>query len=76
MPRLSDGALETLLELEAEARDGIGFTADERAEYLAYLEATEADAAEVDSLADWQHDPYTGATHDAAGFALTDSFPW
>jgi len=34
------------------------------------------DAAEVDSLADWQHDPYAGATHDAAGFPLTDSFPW
>jgi hypothetical protein len=76
MPRLSDGALETLLELEAEARDGIGFTADERAEYLAYLEATEADAAEVDSLADWHHDPYAGATHDAAGRLLTDEYPF
>lgn len=74
--RLSDGALETLLELEIEARDGIGFTADERAEYEAYLDAMTADAAEVDSLADWQHDPYAGATHDAAGFPLTDSFPW
>jgi len=76
MPRLSDGALETLAELEAEARDGIGFTADERAEYDSYCSQLEADAAEVDSLADWQHDPYAGATHDAAGFPLTDSFPW
>ena len=76
MPRLSDGALETLAELEAEARDGIGFTADERAEYDAYLSQLEADAAEVDSLADWHADPYAGAVCDAAGFALTTEYPY
>ena len=76
MPRLSDDALTTLLELEAEARDGIGFTADERAEYAAWLDSQTADAAEVDSLADWHHDPYAGATHDAAGRLLTDEFPY
>ena len=76
MPRLSDGALETLLELEAEARDGIGFTADERAEYDSYCSQLEADAAEVDSLADWHADPYAGATHDEAGRLLTDEYPF
>jgi len=78
--RLSDDALSTLAEIEAECRDGEPWTdADQRA-YEAFLEA-HADANDTaDSVSPgdwWAAEQYlAGATHDAAGYALTTEFPW
>jgi hypothetical protein len=82
--RLSDGALETLAEIEAECRDGYADDGD----YLAYLDTLSPDdrAAALGgeyapgdhaALLAWEAER-AAATHDAAGYPLTDgvAFPW
>jgi len=78
--RLSDDALSTLAEIEAECRDGEPWTdADQRA-YEAFVEAHAAanDTGDTLSAGDWwaAEQYLAGATHDAAGYALTTEFPW
>jgi len=78
--RLSDDALSTLAEIEAECRDGEPWTdADQRA-YEAFVEAHAAanDTGDTLSAVDWwaAEQYLAGATHDAAGFPLTSEFPF
>ena len=82
--RLSDDALSTLAEIEAECRDGEPWTdADQRA-YEAFVEAHahahahDNDTGDTLSAGDWwaAEQYIAGATHDAAGFPLTSEFPF
>lgn len=71
--RLSDDALSTLAEIEAECRDGEPWTDADFREAEAAAALADAEAA-----GDWwaAEQYLAGATHDAAGYPLTDEYPW